>query len=1233
MIALLFWLGMVNRFRIGTKIAASFALGLSIFTAIAILSYRGTRQLIETAQRETHTYQVLGELEDLSTQLKGAEAGQRGYIITGEPRYLAPYNTAIQDLDKTLHTVRQLTADNPDQQQRLDTVEPLIQSRIEIMQEVINLRRQQGFARAQQEVLTDRGENLNNRIRQGIADMQNEEQRLLQLRTAAAQTAAQRTLDSILYGVPLYSILLVLIGLLLARNISDPLRRIAKVADQVGSGDFSVDIPRMDRQDEIGTLNNAFHQMVINLREITRRNDEQSWLKSNLAELTQLLQGHRDLTTVARLILSELAPRVGAQQGAFYLLDREVDPPLLKLLGSYAHQERKQLNNQFHLGESLVGQCALEKQRILLTHVPGDYIRISSGLGETPPLNIVVLPVLFEQQVSAVIELASLQRFSELHLTFLDQITQSIGVVLSTIAADTRTTQLLQQSQTLTEELQVRQAELELGNRRLEAQAEELRNSEALLKEQQEELQQTNEELQQLNEELEEKAELLALQKQEVEKKNQEIEQARQELVDQAEQLSLSSKYKSEFLANMSHELRTPLNSLLILARLLADNPEGTLTEKQVNYSRTIYAAGTDLLELINDILDLAKIESGMMVLNLEEMPFLEFQISLKRTFEQTATNKGLEFQVLLDDRLPPTLTTDPKRLQQILKNLLSNAFKFTEQGSVTLRIFPELLVADRSAAPHYSVIAFAVQDTGIGIVAEKQAVIFEAFQQADGTTSRKYGGTGLGLSISRELAHLLGGHIELVSQPSQGSTFTLYLPLKARQRDSLEQTDRKPQDVISLDAIHRVGTSPPSNPNLGIQESQAIPPAPLALPDDRNTIQPGDRVLLIIEDDLNSARILLEMAHAQGFKVLVAMQGYAGLRLAQAFKPDAIMLDIRLPDTDGWTILDRLKHDPNTRHIPVHILSINEEQQRGLQLGAIAYLQKPVSAEAITQALANIKGFVERRVKQLLVIEDDPVQAQSIIELIGNGDVKSTAAHTGAEALHLLQAQAFDCIVLDLGLPDMSGFELLNQIKQNEQLAKLPIIVYTGKELSRHEETELRRLAETIIVKDVRSPERLLDETTLFLHRIQANLPQPKREILEQLRHEDSILANKKVLIVDDDVRNIFALTGLLEQYQMQITYAENGREGIDQLKANPDVNIILMDVMMPEMDGYETTQVIRQQDRFKALPIIALTAKAMQGDREKCLAAGASDYITKPVDPDQLLSLMRVWLYDRGF
>ena len=1209
---------MFSRIKIGTKVATSFALGLAIFSVIAFVSYQGIQRLIAASELEAHSYDVLGQLKLLDNHLRGAESGQRGYIITGRAEFLEPYDKAVAAIDQTVQDLRRLTQDNLLQQQRIDELEPLLKRRVEVMQKRIDLRRDQGFEASQKGVAQGTGLNLTNQIEDTLGDMEQEERRLLKLRSEATQRSTTYSLNSIRFGIPIYSLLLGAIGLILARNISRPLQRIAAVTERVGEGDLSADLPLTRREDEIGQLNNSFSQMVVNLRETTFKNEEQSWLNANLSELTQMLQGQRDLVAVANLILSAVAPQVEAQQGLFYLLDAEAEPPVLQLLGSYAYQSRKHLSNQFRLGEGLVGQAAIEKQRILLTNVPSDYIQIRSGLGEILPLNIVVVPVLFENQVTAVIELASLQSFSDRHLKLLDQLARNIGIVLSTIAADNRTSSLLTQSQNLTLELQERQARLEDSNRRLELQARELRDSETLLKEQQEEMQQTNEELQQLNEELEEKAELLSLQKREMERKNQEIEAARQQLSEKAEELTLSSKYKSEFLANMSHELRTPLNSLLILAQLLSENREGNLTKRQVDYSHTIYDAGTDLLELIDEILDLAKIESGMMSLHLERMAFADLSLFLNRTFEQIAQSKSLEFQVSLDPHLPPSLYTDPKRLQQVLKNLLSNAFKFTEQGSVSLHIAPAQRVLKPSglqarigSSQPEAAIAFAVQDTGIGIQAEQQKIVFEAFQQADGTTSRRYGGTGLGLSISRELAQLLGGHIELVSQPHQGSTFTLYLPLTPPQASA----PVSPQ-ALALPPVPQLSTLAALSPELA---------------DDRETAEPGDRLLLIIEDDLNFARILMEMARSQGFKVLISPQGGAGLTLAQSFQPAAVMLDLRLPDMDGWTILDRLKHNPNTRHIPVHILSVDEEQQRGLQAGAIAYSQKPVSAETITQALTNIKGFVERPVKQLLVIEDDPTQAQSIIELIGNGDVKSTAVHTGTEALALLQSQSFDCIVLDLGLPDISGFDLLNQIKQTERLAKLPIIVYTGKDLSRQEETELRRFAETIIVKDVRSPERLLDETALFLHRVQANLPQPKRTMLEQSRHDDPVLANKKVLIVDDDVRNIFALTSLLERYQMQIVYAENGRDGIERLAANPDVKIILMDVMMPEMDGYAATRAIRQQSQFQALPIIALTAKAMQGDREKCLEAGASDYITKPVDTEQLLSLMRVWLYGR--
>ncbi len=1005
----------------------------------------------------------------------------------------------------------------------------------------------------------------------------------------------------------------------LAANLTTQLRAIAEVAIAVTRGDLTRSIS-VATEGEVAIVKDNLNQMIANLRETTHKNTEQDWLKTNLAKFTRMLQGQRDLETVSKLILSELTPLVSAQHGVFFLMESIEHDPFLKLLSTYAYRERKHLGNRFSLGEGLVGQCALEKERILLTEVPENYVKISSGLGESSPLNVVVLPVLFEGQVTAVIELASFRRFSEIHLTFLDQLTESIAIVLNTIAASMRTEELLKQSQSLTEELQTQQRELTETNKRLEQQAQSLRASEELLKNQQDELQQTNEEL-------EEQAELLALQNKEVERKNRDIEQARALLEERAEQLALTSKYKSEFLANMSHELRTPLNSLLILARLLSDNPDGNLSSKQVEYTRTIYSAGTDLLELINDILDLAKIESGTMSVDIEQVLFGDLREHLDRTFRQIALDKKLSYQIELEAGLPKGIYTDAKRLQQVLKNLLSNAFKFTERGEVKLRV--EVVregwsLEVEALTSSATVLAFSVSDTGIGISADKHRVIFEAFQQADGSTSRKYGGTGLGLSISREIANLLGGEIKLTSRAGEGSKFTLYLPQTYQESGIMNDRDSG-TDNPTPQLPPGVSVTVPS-PNFHLP----IAPYPsVTISDDRENIESGDRILLIIEDDVNFARILVDMAQEQGFKALVALRSDIGLAMAREFKPTAIMLDLNLPVMDGWTVLDRLKHDASTRHIPVHIVSVEEGRQRSLQLGAIAYLQKPVSHEALSKSLTDIKGFVDRPVKNLLVVEDDATQRLSIVDLIGNHDVSTTAVGSGAEALETLKSGHFDCIVLDLGLPDMTGFELIEQIKQEPNLKSLPIIIYTGKELTRTEETQLKRMAETIIIKDVRSPERLLDETALFLHRVQANLPEPKRQMLEQLYQTDSTLAGKKVLIVDDDVRNIFALTSMLERHLMQIVFAENGREGIAQLQNTPDINIVLMDVMMPEMDGYETMEAIRKMPQFGSLPMIALTAKAMKGDREKCIEAGASDYITKPVDTEQLLSLLRVWLY----
>jgi HAMP domain-containing protein/CheY-like chemotaxis protein/signal transduction histidine kinase len=1037
----------------------------------------------------------------------------------------------------------------------------------------------------------------------------------------------------------------------LAANLTTQVRAIAEVATAVTKGDLTRSIS-VEALGEVAALKDNINQMIANLRETTRKNTEQDWLKTNLAKFTQMLQGQRDLETVTKLILSELAPLVSAQQGLFYLMETsENRADFLKLISTYAYRDRKNLSNRFSLGEGLVGQCALERESILLTQVPHDYIKISSGLGEATPLNVVALPVLFEGQVTAVIELASFHNFSEIHLTFLDQLTESIAIVLNTISASMRTEELLKQSQSLAEELQSQQKELTDTNTRLEQQARSLKASEELLKQKQEQLQQTNEEL-------EEKAELLALQNREVERKNSEIEQARQAIEEKAEQLALTSKYKSQFLANMSHELRTPLNSLLILAGLMSDNSEGNFTDKQVEYIRTIYSSGNDLLALINEILDLAKIESGTLSLDIHETFFTDIHTNAEGIFRQVAIERHLDFHLNFDSRLPRSIFTDIKRLQQVLKNLLSNAFKFTQKGSVSLYVSqvttgwsPERENLNRAER----VIAFSVTDTGIGIALDKQQIIFEAFQQADGTTSRKFGGTGLGLSISREIAHLLGGEIRLISELGKGSTFTLYLPQYYLGESASVVTSTNNESKLSdslKSAVNNTTSQSLETQLITSLPSQAITKtvkvrneayllSEQVMEDDRENIQPGERLLLIVEDDLKFASILLDMARQQGFKVLVAGRGDVGLIMARVYQPTAIMLDIALPELDGWTVLDRLKHDPITRHIPVHMMSIEEGLQRSLQQGAIAYLQKPITSDLLLDALSRIKEFVERQVKNLLIVEDDENQRQSIVELIGNSDVTTTAVGTGAAALEALKITHFDCLVLDLVLPDMTGFEVIEQIKQQSNLSYLPIIVYTAKELTTQEESELRRIADTIILKDVRSPERLLDETALFLHRVQANLPASQQQMLDRIQQSDTnvgtikqnedgsqghvTLAGKKILIIDDDMRNIFALTSLLEHYKMQILYAENGRDGITMLQNNADINLVLVDIMMPGMDGYETMQAIRASSEFKTIPLIALTAKAMKGDREKCISAGASDYITKPVDNQQLLSLMK--------
>jgi HAMP domain-containing protein/CheY-like chemotaxis protein/signal transduction histidine kinase len=1041
----------------------------------------------------------------------------------------------------------------------------------------------------------------------------------------------------------------------MANSLTVQVRAIADVATAVTRGDLSRQIA-VEAQGELDELKNNLNQMIANLKTTTEKNTEQDWLKTNLAKFSRMMQGQKDLEAVSKLIMSELTPLVSAHHGAFYIMEDENNTPVLKLIASYAHKERKHIGNRFYLGDGLVGQAALEKKPILLTNVPDDYIRISSGLGEAPPRNILVLPVLFEGDVKAVIELASFLPFSQIHQLFLDQLAESVGVVINMISANMRTAELLEQSQGLTlelqsqsEELRKQQEELKRSNAELEAQATTLRTSEELLKDQQEELQQ-------VNEELEEKASLLAEQNRKVESKNEEVEAARLALEEKAEQLALSSKYKSEFLANMSHELRTPLNSLLILARLLTENKDGNLTPKQVEFAQTILTSGSDLLNLINDVLDLSKVEAGKMDVNPTEIRIQEVKEFVERSFDALADQKSLKFEVEVNSDLPQAIYTDGTRLQQVLKNLLSNAFKFTQEGSVTLtmrRAEKGRRFQNPALEAASEVVAFAVSDTGIGIARDKQRLIFEAFQQADGTTSRKYGGTGLGLSISREIARLLGGEIRVESTEGQGSTFTLFLPARYVPRQDGPDRDRastadfmSPSTQVAWDAGREAQPQGSTrytvrNPRRDQRrkstgdalqyrpERRAIPQTVIA--DDRDQVEEGDRTVLIVENDQNFAKVLLDMARDKGYKGVVELDGEAGLATAREVRPDAITLDIDMPGMNGLEVLDRLKRDPETRHVPVHIISGVEQKREGLKAGAIAYLEKPVSKEALDAAFARISTFIDTVPKRLLVVEDNEAQRQSIVELIAHDDVDITAVASAEEAIAKLHEKHFDCMVLDLGLhaSDMTGFDMLEKVKSDPDNHDLPIIIYTGKDLTPEEETRIKKYAETIILKDVKSPERLLDETALFLHRVEAKLPEQKRKMLEHLHDADSVVSGKTVLVVDDDVRNIFSLTSMLEDHGMTVRFAENGKQALNELKKDPNVDAVLMDVMMPEMDGYETTRAIRAMDQFKALPIIALTAKAMKGDREKCIAAGASDYITKPVDTDQLLSLLRVWLY----
>ena len=1034
----------------------------------------------------------------------------------------------------------------------------------------------------------------------------------------ATATASGRIMLALAFGA---SLLAALMALLITRSVATPLRQVldavtsqqeggkerARLVEAIAGGDLNrevviteplkIDTDRIS-SDEAGTLLKAIagmsmvqyavDQAFVRMTGSLRHNREQEieyraqqdryrteetlrdWFKNGLSELNTILRGEKTSAELTEQALTFLAEYLGAGVGVFYIFDD--NDATLQIAASYAFTRRKRLNERIALGEGLAGQAALERKMICLNSAPPDYLPISSALGEAEPVNIVVLPLLHNDALAGILEFGSFKLFSDNDLEFLNQSMAGIAIALSVNKSRQRVNELLEETQSQTEELRVQQ-----------------------------------EQLQQTNEELEERAQMLEQQREQIRSQNLEMEEASREVQRKANELERVSTYKSEFLANMSHELRTPLNSLMILSNLLKDNRDGNLTDKQVGYAATINGAGRDLLTLINDILDLSKIESGHMEFHYEDLTLPEICDQLTIIFNPVTGDKGIGFTVTMDESAPKNVRVDGQRTQQILKNLLSNACKFTSQGTVGLRVYTP--IATNNPLKTLAV-AFAVTDSGIGIPEDKQSIIFNAFQQADGTTSRTFGGTGLGLSISRQLARSMGGEITLASEPGKGSIFTLYLPIKG----------------FSLP-----GPTIPAPPRLKSKSSslKSFDQLTAPIPDDREQLQNGGKCILIIEDDLAFAGILADMVKVHGFSVLVAAEGESGILLAEQFQPSAIILDVMLPYIDGWGVMRSLKDNPDTRHIPVHFLTCLEERQKAMSMGAIGFVTKPVSGEQLDTVFGTLEAAIAKTMKKLLIVEDDQDEVTAMVALLEERDVTITVADSGARAVELISSQQFDCIVLDLGLPDMGAFELLDKLKKLDPERRVPVIIHTGRELTNEDEIRLHHYAESIIIKGAKSPERLLNEVTLFLHMVETSLAPGKQRMIRASLDKEAMLEGKKILIVDDDMRNIFSLTSALEEKNIIIFEAENGCEALKRLDEHPDIDLVLMDIMMPQMDGHEASRRIRKDPRFSTLPIIALTAKAMMGDREECLKAGASDYIPKPVDMKKLFSLLRVWLY----
>jgi signal transduction histidine kinase/DNA-binding response OmpR family regulator/CHASE3 domain sensor protein len=1191
-----------NNLRIG--------LGLSLLLLFisSLASYISIENLIKSSKMVSHSNQVINNLEGIISTLKDAETGQRGYLLTGETVFLAPYYGAKEKAVALLDDVQRQTVDNAVQQLSIKKLEVIIRDRMGLISKTVDFKKVGGSVGVADML---KGKEHMDSARRIIKAMEEEETRLLAIRTADQNKLASFTPGLILFA----AFLAIIITIFFYRKVSSDfdtrvklqqqlqnkndeidhrIEVIQGIAGQISSGNYDVRLDEVS-EDGLGSLAGSLNAMAESLQYSFTLLADKEWLQAGIANLNDKMVGEKSVGTLANDILENIIQHTDAQVAAFYLLESD---RALHLVGSYAllEEQRKEV---LKAGEGLAGQALKSGKQILLNDVPEGELTISYAAGNARPRNIVAIPVIRDRVVVGIIEIGALNPFSPLKLDFFTNISTNVGVAIHVAQNRKRVQDFLEETQAQAEELQAQHTELEGLNAELEAQTQKIQTSEEELRVQQEELLQSNQEL-------EERSALL-------EEKNQLIQEHNLEIQQKSEQLEQSTKYKSEFLANMSHELRTPLNSILLLSKLMSDNKE--LDPEYIEYAEVIQSSGQGLLGLIDEILDLSKIEAGKMKLEMADVSLDEVSTDMRSLFNPMAKSKHLELLIELGAGLPLILT-DKMRLEQILKNLLSNAIKFTSKGSVTLKISND----EESGA-----IMFSVTDTGIGIPADKQGLVFEAFQQADGSTRRRFGGTGLGLSISRELAKLLGGEIELVSAENRGSTFTLTLPVDGT---ALDEAEEKTVEITEENA--QFYPVPKSN----LPERYTVDHIPQEVEDDRMSIVPGDKVILIIEDDTPFAKTLLNFTRKRNYKGIVAVRGDIGIELANLYMPLAILLDIQLPVKDGWQVMEELKANPATRPIPVHIMSSLEVKKESLLKGAVDFINKPVALEHMQQIFQKLEHALSRYPKKVLIVEENQQHAKALSYFLSNHDIQTEVVNNVASSVDALQKKEVDCVILDMGIPDKNAYVTLETIKKTEGLEHLPIIIFTGKNLSQGEERRIKQYADTIVVKTAHSYQRILDEAGLFLHLVEEKTIESKtaKRITDGLGGLYEVLNNKTVLIADDDVRNIFSLTKALEQHKMKVLAATDGKEALQVLKDNPEVDIVLMDMMMPEMDGYESTKEIRKIHAFKHLPVLAVTAKAMMGDREKCISAGASDYISKPVDIDQLISLLRVWLYDKN-